>query len=40
MVKSFCRYNEIDIPVELKGLVAEVEERLASKEENFYYDVN
>lgn len=34
MVKSFCNYNEIEIPEELTDLVAEVEEKLASKEEN------
>lgn len=34
MVKSFCIYNEIEIPEELADLVAEVEEKLASKEEN------
>lgn len=34
MVKSFCIYHEIDIPEELKFMVAEVEEKLAVKEEN------
>ena len=34
MVKSFCIYQEIDIPEELKEVVAEVEEKLAVKEEN------
>ena len=33
MTKSFCLYNEVDIPAELKSLVEEVEEKLASKEE-------
>lgn len=34
MVKSFCMYHEIDIPEELKSMMAEVEEKLAVKEEN------
>ena len=34
MVKSFCIYNEIEIPEELTDIVTEVEEKLASKEEN------
>lgn len=34
MVRSFCLYHEIDIPEELKSMVAEVEEKLAVKEEN------
>lgn len=34
MVKSFCIYNEIEIPEELTDIIAEVEEKLASKEEN------
>lgn len=34
MVKSFCIYHEIEIPEELKSMVAEVEEKLAVKEEN------
>lgn len=33
MVRSFCLYHEIDIPEELKSMVAEVEEKLAVKEE-------
>lgn len=33
MTKSFCLYNEVDIPEELKSLIEEVEEKLASKEE-------
>ena len=34
MTKSFCLYHEIEIPEELKDMVAEVEEKLAAKEEN------
>lgn len=34
MVKSFCIYHEIEIPEELKSMVAEVEDKLAVKEEN------
>lgn len=34
MVRSFCIYHEIDIPEELKSMVAEVEEKFAVKEEN------
>lgn len=34
MVKSFCMYHGIDIPEELKSMMAEVEEKLAVKEEN------
>lgn len=34
MVRSFCLYHEIDIPEELESMVAEVEEKLAVKEEN------
>ena len=34
MVKSFCIYNEIEIPEEMKDIVEEVEEKLAVKKEN------
>lgn len=34
MAKSFCLYHELDIPEELKDMVAEVEEKLAAKEES------
>ena len=34
MTKSFCLYHELDIPEELKDMVAEVEEKLAAKEES------
>ena len=34
MTKSFCLYHELDIPEELKNMVAEVEEKLAAKEES------
>ena len=34
MTKSFCLYHEIEVPEELKDMVAEVEEKLAAKEEN------
>lgn len=34
MTKSFCFYHELDIPEELKEMVAEVEEKLAAKEES------
>ena len=29
MVKSFCLYNEVELPEELKEMVAEVEEKIA-----------
>lgn len=31
MTKSFCKYHEIEIPEELKDMVADVEEKLAAK---------
>ncbi len=34
MTKSFCLYHELDIPEELKDMVAEVEEKIAAKEES------
>ncbi len=34
MTKSFCLYHELDIPEELKDMVAEVEEKLVAKEES------
>lgn len=34
MTKSFCLYHELDIPEELKAMVADVEEKLAVKEES------
>ncbi len=34
MARSFCIYHETDIPEELKSMVAEVEEKLAAREEN------
>lgn len=34
MVKSFCDYNEIEIPEELKDIVEELEEKLAAKKES------
>ena len=34
MVKSFCLHHKIEIPEELKSMVAEVEEKLVVKEEN------
>lgn len=34
MTRSFCGYHEIEIPEELKEIVAEVEEKLAAKKEN------
>ena len=34
MTKSFCKYHEIEIPEELKDMVADVEEKLAAKKES------
>lgn len=34
MTKSFCLYHEIEIPEELKDMVADVEEKLAAKKES------
>lgn len=34
MTKSFCKYHEIEIPEELKDMVANVEEKLAAKKES------
>lgn len=34
MTKSFCKYHEIEIPEELKDMVADVEEKLAVKKES------
>lgn len=34
MTKSFCKYHEIEIPEELKDMVADVEEKLAAKRAN------
>lgn len=38
MTKSFCQYHELEIPEELKAMVTEVEEKLASKEETVETD--
>ena len=34
MTKSFCKYHEIEIPEELKDMVADVEEKLVAKKES------
>lgn len=34
MTKSFCKYFEVALPEELTDMIAEVEEKLAAKEEN------